>query len=237
MRELVARVNALLRRVDPCPAPAAPGGPLVVTLGPVELDRAERRVRRDGEEVHLTPIEFDLLVRLAAARARCYPRDSAGRRVGLGRRVRHPHRRQPHQGTAPQARPGPHPHGARRRLLGGAGRVANGDATVTRRRRVKPTTGCWSATSAAGLVPVDQDQARHPGRGHLLDVRDLRLGRLHKLATRYTLPLSVLLRAGRHAGAGARDDLAAARDDRGRAGDGPRRLQPPGPGDQQRRGR
>ena len=36
-----------------------------VTIGDVEIDRAERRVRRDGVEVHLTPTEFDLLVRLA----------------------------------------------------------------------------------------------------------------------------------------------------------------------------
>ena len=34
-------------------------------VGDVEIDRAERRVRRDGTEVHLTPTEFDLLVRLA----------------------------------------------------------------------------------------------------------------------------------------------------------------------------
>src|SRR5918911_1291461 len=67
MRELAARVNALVRRVarakvlaeqDEDPAPP--------TLGPGEVDRAERRVRRDGDEVHLTPTEFDLLVRLAS---------------------------------------------------------------------------------------------------------------------------------------------------------------------------
>ncbi len=68
MRELVARVNALLRRVerarqlavaDPAPAP--------ISLGPVLVDRAERRVRRGPHEVHLTPTEFDLLVRLASS--------------------------------------------------------------------------------------------------------------------------------------------------------------------------
>jgi DNA-binding response OmpR family regulator len=68
MRELVARVNGLVRRVerarqlaDPQPAP----GPL--TLGPIAVDRAERRVRRGADEVHLTPTEFDLLVRLASS--------------------------------------------------------------------------------------------------------------------------------------------------------------------------
>jgi len=63
MRELVARVNALLRRADRSakPRPAAP-----ITLGDVELDLAERRVRRGTEELHLTRTEFDLLAYLAA---------------------------------------------------------------------------------------------------------------------------------------------------------------------------
>jgi DNA-binding response OmpR family regulator len=66
MRELVARVNALVRRVTRAQQLSqAPVGPARLILGPVEIDRAERRVRRDGAEVHLTPIEFDLLVRLA----------------------------------------------------------------------------------------------------------------------------------------------------------------------------
>jgi DNA-binding response OmpR family regulator len=67
MRELVARVNALIRRVARAQQLAQVGdAPSTLVLGPVEIDRAERRVRRDGNEVHLTPIEFDLLVRLAA---------------------------------------------------------------------------------------------------------------------------------------------------------------------------
>jgi DNA-binding response OmpR family regulator len=67
MRELVARVNALVRRVDRARALArTPDDRAPLTLGPVTIDRAERRVRRDGTEVHLTPTEFDLLVRLAS---------------------------------------------------------------------------------------------------------------------------------------------------------------------------
>jgi DNA-binding response OmpR family regulator len=69
MRELVARVKALLRRVERAEAlagsPAAAGEP-VLRLGDLEVDRAERRVRRAGELVHLTPTEFDLLLCLAA---------------------------------------------------------------------------------------------------------------------------------------------------------------------------
>ena len=63
MRELVARVRALLRRVERARELAAAdraAAPLV--LGPWRVDRAGRRVSRDGVEVHLTPTEFDLLV-------------------------------------------------------------------------------------------------------------------------------------------------------------------------------
>jgi DNA-binding response OmpR family regulator len=68
MRELVARVNALVRRVDRARTLArAPDDGAPLRLGPVAIDRAERRVRRDGSEVHLTPTEFDLLVRLAVS--------------------------------------------------------------------------------------------------------------------------------------------------------------------------
>ena len=61
-RELVARVRALLRRVERSPAP--PGAPIAV--GDVEIDPGGRRVQRGGEDVHLTPTEFDLLYALAS---------------------------------------------------------------------------------------------------------------------------------------------------------------------------
>ena len=68
-RELVARVHAILRRMErtlvfPGAAGAAAGE--VLKVGEVELDAAGRRVRRSGEEVHLTPTEFDLLAWLAS---------------------------------------------------------------------------------------------------------------------------------------------------------------------------
>ncbi len=59
-RELVARVKAVLRRVER-PAAATER----IAGGDVEIDLAARRVRRDGELVHLTPTEFELLAHLA----------------------------------------------------------------------------------------------------------------------------------------------------------------------------
>jgi two-component system, OmpR family, KDP operon response regulator KdpE len=63
-RELVARLGAALRRAD-----RTADEPAIVVDG-LELDFARRVVRRDGEEVHLTPIEYDLLRVLARNRGR-----------------------------------------------------------------------------------------------------------------------------------------------------------------------
>jgi two-component system KDP operon response regulator KdpE len=63
-RELVARLGAALRRVgDP------PGEPAIEIDG-LLVDLNARIVRRDGEEIHLTPIEFDLLRALVRHRGR-----------------------------------------------------------------------------------------------------------------------------------------------------------------------
>ena len=68
MRELVARIKALLRRVERADSLQARevAGDAVLRLGDLEVDSAERRVRRRGDLVHLTPTEFDLLPCLAA---------------------------------------------------------------------------------------------------------------------------------------------------------------------------
>jgi DNA-binding response OmpR family regulator len=65
MRELVARVHALLRRAERA-ARLAEAPSAAVVLGDVHVDLAERRVRRGADEVHLTRTEFDLLAYLAA---------------------------------------------------------------------------------------------------------------------------------------------------------------------------
>jgi two-component system KDP operon response regulator KdpE len=58
MDELLARVRALLRRTGGAPEP-------IVTFGDVTIDLARHVVTRDGNEVHLTPTEFNLLAVLA----------------------------------------------------------------------------------------------------------------------------------------------------------------------------
>jgi DNA-binding response OmpR family regulator len=73
MRELIARVHALLRRAERSAA-ESPLQP-VVRIGAVELDATTRRVRVDGELVHLTPIEFDLVHYLAARPGRVSTRE------------------------------------------------------------------------------------------------------------------------------------------------------------------
>jgi DNA-binding response OmpR family regulator len=70
--ELLARVRALLRRVQTGGAEGDGGGngdsAQVMTFGEVEVSPATRTVTREGESVDLTPKEFDLLVALLGRR-------------------------------------------------------------------------------------------------------------------------------------------------------------------------
>ena len=54
-RELVARLEAVLRRTSPGPEES------VLELAGLSVDLADHVVRRDGAQVHLTPTEFELL--------------------------------------------------------------------------------------------------------------------------------------------------------------------------------
>jgi two-component system KDP operon response regulator KdpE len=92
-RELVARLQAALRRAAP-----APSEPVIEVEG-LEVDLAARVVRRDGADIHLTPIEFDLLRMLVRNRGRllthrallrevwgeAYAEDVATLRTSIGR--------------------------------------------------------------------------------------------------------------------------------------------------------
>jgi two-component system, OmpR family, alkaline phosphatase synthesis response regulator PhoP len=65
VRELVARVRALLRRPRAQKASLA-GGMEAIAVGPLRVDPARRQVQRDGRSIDLTPHEFDVLYLLAA---------------------------------------------------------------------------------------------------------------------------------------------------------------------------
>jgi two-component system, OmpR family, KDP operon response regulator KdpE len=62
--ELVARLQAVLRRSSPEPEQS------VIEANGLEVDFAAHIVRRDGEEIHLTPTEFELLRVLVRNRGR-----------------------------------------------------------------------------------------------------------------------------------------------------------------------
>ncbi|GAA0949023.1 response regulator transcription factor [Nonomuraea longicatena] len=73
MRELVARVHALLRRVERAARLATED--TVIRVGDVEIDPAARRVFVAGRETQLTRTEFDLLHRLAERPGQVFERD------------------------------------------------------------------------------------------------------------------------------------------------------------------
>jgi DNA-binding response OmpR family regulator len=74
-RELVARVHALLRRVDRDRADGVDPARGPVEVGAIMLDPETRRVTRNGEVIHLTPTEFDLFAFLAASPDRVFTRE------------------------------------------------------------------------------------------------------------------------------------------------------------------
>ena len=66
MRELIARCKALLRRVERAKVIAKNSeNEKLLDFGSMVIDPAQRIVTVNGEQVHLTPTEFDLLATLA----------------------------------------------------------------------------------------------------------------------------------------------------------------------------
>jgi len=70
-KELVARVRALLRRLERGEGEEAP-----LVLGALEIDAARHTVRWEGQPVHLTAKEFALLLALVEANGRVLTRQS-----------------------------------------------------------------------------------------------------------------------------------------------------------------
>ncbi len=79
MLELVARVRALLRRVEQMRSAPAPAADLC--FGPFVLDTARRELRRGGTAVALTLREFDLLHFLLRHKGQAFGRNELLQRV------------------------------------------------------------------------------------------------------------------------------------------------------------
>jgi len=77
--ELLARIEAVLRRQRR--EGEAPEVREELTFGGVAIDVARREVRVDGEDVHLTTKEFDLLAHMAANPGRIFTRDQLLARI------------------------------------------------------------------------------------------------------------------------------------------------------------
>ncbi|MFN2160120.1 MAG: response regulator [Anaerolineales bacterium] len=69
MKELAARIRAVLRRAEP-----APNSAKTLLSGSLSLDERTHLVTADGEPVELTPIEFDLLSTLMSAPGQVFTR-------------------------------------------------------------------------------------------------------------------------------------------------------------------
>jgi DNA-binding response OmpR family regulator len=82
VRELVARVRALLRRVQR--VETAGGHKAPITVGSLTVDPSRRQARIDGRDVELTIHEFELLYLLASNRGIVFSRDALMRRVWGG---------------------------------------------------------------------------------------------------------------------------------------------------------
>jgi two-component system, OmpR family, response regulator MtrA len=67
-KELVARIRARVRRVETEPAEQ-------LAIGDVTIDVPAHQVVRDGEQIGLTPLEFDLLVALARKPRQVFTRE------------------------------------------------------------------------------------------------------------------------------------------------------------------
>jgi two-component system response regulator CpxR len=91
-RELVARINAILRRVRSRGMEATTAGtadkslPDRIEVGDVEIDTGTRHVRRAGASVELTNVEYEILVLLLSSAGRVLKRDELVRSA-LGREL------------------------------------------------------------------------------------------------------------------------------------------------------
>lgn len=75
VRELLARVSALLRRVEMLKVTAIEERPKKIAAGALEIDIDGRTVRLSGREIPMRPREFDVLAYMAARPGRVLTRE------------------------------------------------------------------------------------------------------------------------------------------------------------------
>ncbi len=75
MRELMARVKAMLRRVDMSHSDIEPAADNALREGNLEIDLVSHRASLAGNPLHLKPKEFDLLAYLMRFRGQAFTRD------------------------------------------------------------------------------------------------------------------------------------------------------------------
>lgn len=77
LRELTARIKAVLRRTN-----GQLGGPEVIRRGELLINTETHQVKYAGNEIDLTPTEFDLLYTLARNPGRAFTRENLLKNVG-----------------------------------------------------------------------------------------------------------------------------------------------------------
>jgi two-component system, OmpR family, response regulator CpxR len=83
-RELVARIRAVQRRMNPAAGEKTQAPPVRFVVGDIELDEATRTVKRLGREIEVTAVEFSLLEELLRMAGRVVTRMDLSRKI-LGR--------------------------------------------------------------------------------------------------------------------------------------------------------
>jgi two-component system, OmpR family, KDP operon response regulator KdpE len=81
IEELLARINATLRRTRPAATAVAESAPEVIAVADLVIDLTSQQVTRAGQPVHLTPTEFALLRELALNRGKLLSHAHLLRRV------------------------------------------------------------------------------------------------------------------------------------------------------------
>jgi DNA-binding response OmpR family regulator len=74
IRELVARVKALFRRIEHLQTPGSQGADESLQFGDLEIEVGKRNVRLSGSQINLTSKEFDLLLHFLRNPGRVYTR-------------------------------------------------------------------------------------------------------------------------------------------------------------------